>query len=127
MQTHPKYSDALLAHFDGPRNVWNDSVDETIEVISINDGEKGDHIQLYIKFFPESRIVDKCWFRSSGSIETIGISSWVTVFSQNKSLSEIISGLELAARKELDLSPAHWHITKWLKEMFKSLNVKIES
>lgn len=116
-----KYPKLLLDHFRKPSNVWAEGMARDVQVMVCGDPGGEDRITLYLDLDEDDGLVRGCWFRASGSVETIGIASWATTWVRGRLIEEIIAGLEPAARKELELPPRQWRVTKWLARLFESL------
>lgn len=121
-----RYAQELLDHFQRPRNTWNGSEVPGLRKLQCGEPEKGDVIVLYIVADDRTGEISHCWFRASGSVETIGIASWVTMYATGKPVREVRRSLEPAAREALGLSPNQWRVTKWLSGLFDKLNEEMQ-
>ena len=121
-----RYSPELLDHFRRPRNIW-DSRDVTgLHILECGEQEKGEVIRLYIVADNRTKEIKSCWFMAAGSVEMIGIASWVTVYVRGMSVREVRERLESDARKNLELFPSQWRITKWLVRLFDRLDQELQ-
>ncbi len=121
-----RYSPELLNHFHLPRNPWDGKQHPGLRILECGEPEKGEIIVLYLLADDQRGTIKRCWFRAAGSVETIGIGSWVTTYVPGKRVREILENLEGDARSALGLTPNQWRVTKWLARLFDKLDEEMQ-
>ena len=115
------YSDAVLDHYENPRNVGSlDKADPSVGTGMVGAPSCGDVMKLQIKVNPETRIIEDAKFKTYGCGSAIASSSMVTELLKGKTLNEATDIKNTDIAKELALPPVKIHCSVLAEDAIKA-------
>ena len=115
------YSDAVLDHYENPRNVGTlDKDDPSVGTGMVGAPACGDVMKLQIKVNPETRIIEDAKFKTYGCGSAIASSSMVTELLRGKTLNEATDIKNTDIAKELALPPVKIHCSVLAEDAIKA-------
>ena len=104
------YSDAILDHYNNPRNVGSFSqVDPNVGTGLVGAPECGDVMKLQIKVNPQTNVIEDAKFKTFGCGSAIASSSLATEWVKGKTIDEALAIKNTEIVKELSLPPVKIH------------------
>ena len=104
------YSDAILEHYNHPRNVGSfDAKEATVGTGLVGAPECGDVMRLQIRVNPETGIIEDAKFKTFGCGSAIASSSLATEWLKGKTVEEAMEIKNTEIVEELALPPVKVH------------------
>jgi nitrogen fixation protein NifU and related proteins len=115
------YSQAVLDHYENPRNVGSFSKDDTdIGTGMVGAPACGDVMKLQIKVNPATGLIEDAKFKTYGCGSAIASSSLVTEWIKGKSLDEAVTIKNSQIAEELALPPVKIHCSILAEDAIKA-------
>src|SRR3984957_16373823 len=117
------YSDAVLDHFQNPRNAG--TLDNATATVSVENPVCGDILELSVRV-DHGRIAE-ARFRTRGCVTAMACSSLLTEFVRGKTPAEV-SGITPGQMSEAlgGLPPATFHAAQLARDAVQALSVKLK-
>lgn len=112
------YSNAVIDHYENPRNVGKLEIDDTVGTGMVGAPACGDVMKLQIKV--EDGIIIDAKFKTYGCGSAIASSSLVTEWIKGKTLAEAGSIKNTQIAEELALPPVKIHCSILAEDAFKA-------
>src|SRR3954454_16561298 len=115
------YSDAILEHYNNPRNVGSfDQKDASVGTGLVGAPECGDVLKLQIKVNPTTGRIEDARFKTFGCGSAIASSSLATEWLRGKSIAEALAIKNTAIVEELALPPVKVHCSVLAEDAIKA-------
>jgi nitrogen fixation protein NifU and related proteins len=115
------YSDAILDHYNNPRNVGSFSAaDASVGTGLVGAPECGDVMRLQIKVNPVTGVIEDAKFKTFGCGSAIASSSLATEWLKGKTLDEAMAIRNTQIVEELALPPVKVHCSVLAEDAIKA-------
>jgi nitrogen fixation NifU-like protein len=115
------YSQAVLDHYENPRNVGSFAKDDTdIGTGMVGAPACGDVMKLQIKVNPATGLIEDAKFKTYGCGSAIASSSLVTEWIKGKTLEEAVTIKNTHIAQELALPPVKIHCSILAEDAIKA-------
>lgn len=115
------YSDAILEHYNRPRNVGSfDVADAAVGTGLVGAPECGDVMRLQIRVNPDSGVIEDAKFKTFGCGSAIASSSLATEWLKGKTLGEAMEIKNTEIVEELALPPVKVHCSVLAEDAIKA-------
>ena len=115
------YSDAILEHYNNPRNVGSFSQSElNVGTGLVGAPECGDVMKLQILVNPETGVIEDAKFKTFGCGSAIASSSLATEWLKGKTIDEAMAIRNTQIVEELELPPVKVHCSVLAEDAIKA-------
>lgn len=115
------YSDAILEHYNNPRNVGSFSQNElNVGTGLVGAPECGDVMKLQILVNPETGVIEDAKFKTFGCGSAIASSSLATEWLKGKTIDEAMAIRNTQIVEELELPPVKVHCSVLAEDAIKA-------
>jgi len=114
------YSQAVIDHYENPRNVGKFEIDDTVGTGMVGAPACGDVMKLQIKVDPITGIIQDARFKTYGCGSAIASSSLVTEWVKGRTLEEAGSIRNSQIAEELALPPVKIHCSILAEDAIKA-------
>jgi nitrogen fixation protein NifU and related proteins len=115
------YSDAILEHYNNPRNVGSfNQADPTIGTGLVGAPECGDVMRLQIKVNPDTGVIEDARFKTFGCGSAIASSSLATEWLKGKTIDQALEIRNTQIVEELALPPVKVHCSVLAEDAIKA-------
>src|SRR5512134_228151 len=115
------YSNAILEHYNNPRNVGSFSqADPNVGTGLVGAPECGDVMKLQVKINPETNIIEDAKFKTFGCGSAIASSSLATEWLKGRSVDQALEIKNTEIVKELNLPPVKIHCSVLAEDAIKA-------
>jgi len=115
------YSNAILDHYNNPRNVGSFSQgDPTVGTGLVGAPECGDVMKLQIRVNPETGVIEDAKFKTFGCGSAIASSSLATEWLKGKTVEEALAIRNTQIVEELALPPVKVHCSVLAEDAIKA-------
>ncbi|OWK40503.1 Fe-S cluster assembly scaffold IscU [Fimbriiglobus ruber] len=115
------YSDAILDHYNNPRNVGSfDAKDTSVGTGLVGAPECGDVMRLQIRVNPDTGVIEDAKFKTFGCGSAIASSSLATEWLKGKTLDEALALKNTQIVEELALPPVKVHCSVLAEDAIKA-------
>ena len=115
------YSDAILEHYNNPRNVGSlPNADDSVGTGLVGAPECGDVMKLQIRVNPMTGVIEDAKFKTFGCGSAIASSSLATEWLKGKTVDEALAIRNTEIVEELALPPVKVHCSVLAEDAIKA-------